>query len=79
MYRVLYQRQIVLQKVVGGYVQSIKTSENGKWNLVKLPWDLLCLKCSSVWNIHVKEVNFSQCEIATAVYRQIRFWISMFL
>jgi len=45
MYNVLNQRQIVLQKCVGGNVRSIRTPEKGKWDLVKLPWHLLCLKC----------------------------------
>jgi len=66
MYRGLNQREIVLEKCVGGNVQSIRTPEKGKWNLTKLPWDFLCLKCCSVWNIHVKGVNFSQCEIPAA-------------
>ena len=37
MYSTLNQGQIVLQKCVGGNVQSIRTPENGKWNWVKLP------------------------------------------
>jgi len=45
MYSVLNQRHIVLQKCVGGNVRSIRTPEKVKWDLVKLPWDLLCLKC----------------------------------
>ena len=43
--------------------QKIWKPENRKWNLVKFPWDLLCLKCCSVCDIRVKGVNFLQCDI----------------
>jgi len=33
---------------------------------VKVPWDVLCMKCCSVCHIHGKIVNFCQCDITTA-------------
>jgi len=34
--------------------------------LVNVPWDVLYVKCCSVCDIHVKIVNFCQCDISTA-------------
>ena len=79
MYNVLNQRQIVLQKCVGGNVRSIRTPEKGKWDLVKLPWDLLRLKYYLFPIFMSKEWNSLSAEFLLLVYRQRRFWISIFL
>jgi len=79
MYSVLNQRRIVLQKCVGGNVRSIRTPEKVKWDLVKLPWDLVCLKCCLFRKFMSKEWTSLSARFLLLVYRQMGFCISMFL
>ena len=65
MYKVLNQRQIVLQKCVGENVRSIRTPKKANviwWNYhgTYYVWYVICS------NIGVKGVKFYECEIPTA-------------
>jgi hypothetical protein len=79
MYSVLNQRQIVFQKCVGGKCSKYPDTQKEKWNLVKLPWDLLCLKCYLFRVFMSKEWISLSAKFLLLVYKQMRFWISMFL